>query len=91
MGDVAFRRVPVAGLAALKKVAWKPSLHCQKPTVAIRLLTACMHPQTEKPIDAMMNAARPLFKQPQPAKVVVAELWRTLAVWSLLEARAFDL
>ena len=91
VGDVAYRRVPVAGLAALKKVLWKPSLHCQKPSLAIRQLTTCMHPQTEKPIEAMMNAARPLFTQPQPAKIVVAELWRTLAVWSLLEARAFNI
>ena len=35
-GDVVFRRVSKEAELALKSVAWKPSLHCQKPAVAIK-------------------------------------------------------
>lgn len=91
VGDVVFRRLPRVGELALKRVGWKPSLHCQKPAIAVQQLTGCMHSATEKPIDAMMTAARSLFNGPAPAQKVAAELWHNLAAWSLIEARAAGL
>jgi hypothetical protein len=88
LGDVVFRRVQKAGEAVLKRVRWKPSLHCQKAEVALRKLTDCMRPSLENPIDEMLTAAKPLFNGPAPAKTVMAELWHTLAVWCIKEVRA---
>ena len=90
-GDVVFRRVSKDGEAALKSVAWKPSLHCQKPSVAIAKLTSPMKEASEKPIDEIMLAARAIFNGPEPAKKVVAQMLASLATWSLREARSAGL
>ena len=63
-GDVVHRRVRKEGEAALKRVAWKPSLHCQKPSIAIKQLVAPMHAASENPVDEIMTAARSLFAGP---------------------------
>ena len=63
-GDVVHRRVRKEGEAALKRVAWKPSLHCQKPSIAIKKLVAPMHAASENPVDEIMTAARSLFAGP---------------------------
>jgi hypothetical protein len=86
-GDVVFRRVSKEAELALKSVAWKPSLHCQKPAVAIKQLSKPMTPACEKPIDEIMTAARAIFNGPAPAKTVVAKMLWSLGIWSLREAR----
>ena len=86
-GDVVFRRVANEGKAALKSVAWRPSLHCQKPEVAIKQLIKPMSPSCEKPIEEIMTAARAIFTGPEPAKKAVAMMLHCLATWSLREAR----